>query len=101
MPEDLPVVVPEEPKESTVVTLLRVFLTPENFRVFVRSAIAFFAIIWGGAFLWKATFTAADKMSSVAEFIIGFVTASVVGIIMTFYFGSSDKPEPKEATIEE
>lgn len=53
----------------------------------IQSIIAVMAMAWGLAFLWKASFTS-DPLTDLAEFITGFVTASLIGVVIGFYFGN-------------
>ena len=70
-------------------------LTAPLFRIGVRSIIAIAAIIWTGWFLSEATFAPPEKISVVGKLIVGFITGSVVSVIINFYFGSSQKTEDK------
>lgn len=59
----------------------------------VRSIIALICLVWSGMFLWQYSFTVAEKMNPDAKFVAGFVTGTLVTLIISFYFGSSEKED--------
>lgn len=69
------------------------------FRTLFRSFLATVLVIGGGWFLWELAFAKDGDLNKYAGVIIGFITASVIGIAVGFYFGGQDrskKPEPEE-----
>jgi len=67
----------------------------------VRSVIALLAIVWAGAFLWEVTFATAEELSKVAEYVVGFVTGSIVSVVIGFYFGGVHAKEQAGSKKEE
>lgn len=69
------------------------------FRTFFRSFLCTVLVLGGGWFLWTAAFMDKEKVHDQTSFIVGFITASVIGVCIGFYFGGQDrskKPELKE-----
>ena len=52
-----------------------------------------------GAFLWKVAFTPQEKINDTTRYIVGFVTGSVVGVIITWIYGSSKSSFDKNKRI--
>ena len=61
------------------------------FRVLFRSQLATILVLGGGAFLWKAAFMQKAFLNEHTVVIVGFVTASVIGVAVGFYFGGQDR----------
>ena len=49
-----------------------------------------------GAFLWKVSFTSQSNINDTTKYIVGFVTGSIVGIIMTYIYGTSKSSSDKD-----
>lgn len=69
------------------------------FRVFFRSMLATILVIGGGSFLWKAAFVAKESLNEHTGVIVGFITASVIGVAVGFYFGGQDRSKEPESTL--
>ena len=52
-----------------------------------------------GAFLWKAAFTPQKDLNETTNYIVGFVTGSIVGVIVTYLFGNSRSSDEKDKKI--
>lgn len=61
------------------------------FRILFRAFIAVLLLAGGGAFLWKAAFIQKALINENTNFIVGFVTASVIGVAVSYYFGGQDR----------
>ena len=61
------------------------------FRMLFRSFLATLLVIGGGWFLWQLATTKDAELNKYAGVIIGFVTASVIGVAVGFYFGGQDR----------
>lgn len=66
-------------------------------RVLYRSFLATVLVVGGGAFLWKAAFTAKAHLNEHTGVIVGFITASAIGVAIGFYFGGQDRSKKTAA----
>lgn len=66
------------------------------FRTVYRSFLATVLVIGGGIFLWTAAFMDKEKVHEQTAFIVGFITASVIGVAIGFYFGGQDRQKKVE-----
>jgi hypothetical protein len=66
------------------------------FRTFFRSFLCTVLVIGGGWFLWTAAFMDKAKVHEQTSFIVGFITASVIGVCIGFYFGGQDRSKKPE-----
>lgn len=71
------------------------------FRVWFRAFLATVMVVGGGWFLWSAAMLPDEKLNEYTGVIIGFITASFVGIAVSFYFGGQDGEKKKGGTNEE
>ena len=66
---------------------------PEEFRVKFRAFFAVLGFLAAVAFLFTSVLNTEAQASKYTGTIIGFMTGTLVTLVFTFYFGSSDKPE--------
>jgi len=55
-----------------------------------------YIITGAGAFLWKAAFAAPKEVNETTNYIVGFVTGSMVSVIITYLYGSSKSSAEKD-----
>jgi len=58
-----------------------------------------YVITGAGAFLWTVAFTPQKELNETTNYIVGFVTGSIVGVIITYLFGSSRSSAEKDKRI--
>jgi len=81
-----------------VIEQLKTFLG-KNFMRFVL------ALVWSGFAMWTIAFLLTSNLTGSAEeygdTILGFVMGSVIGVVMQFYFGSSQSSSEKNDLIKD
>lgn len=67
---------------------------PEEFKVKYRAFLSFVAFVAGMIFLFVVVLNDAAQTSKYGEYIIGWMTGTLMTLVFTFYFGSSDNGGP-------
>ena len=65
----------------------------EAYRVKFRSVFALMAFLLGMGLLYAVIFYEPAGNSKLAEYIVGFITGSMLSSVIGFYFGATDKKE--------
>lgn len=63
---------------------------PELFRVYFRALLSTVALIGAFVFLYGACFNDPGEMTEHTGTVVGFITGSVVTIIISYYFGTNE-----------
>jgi len=66
---------------------------PEEFRVKFRAFFAVISFLAGMTFLIFAVFSKQAMMSKFTGPIVGFISGTMITLILTYYFGSSDQSQ--------
>lgn len=69
----------------------------EEFRVKFRAFFALLCFVGGMAFLFCAVFSETAAKSEYAGTIVGFIAGTLLTLVLTFYFGSSDNSQSETA----
>ena len=64
---------------------------PSTFRMYMRAALGVVVLLYGGAYLWTASFhLEGDNSEKYIDIILGFIIGTALTMILSFYFGSSE-----------
>ena len=73
---------------------------PEQFRIKFRAFFAVVIFIAVFLFLFVAILNSTAQAAKYTEFLLGFLTASLLAVIINFYYGSGDGMAPVNAPAE-
>ena len=68
---------------------------PEEFRVKFRAFFAVLGFLSAVLFLFVSVLSETASASKYTGTILGFMTGTLVTLVFTYYFGNSDRPDPK------
>lgn len=74
----------------------------ENKTSFSEKFILWFSVYvftGAGLFLWKAAFIPKESINDTTKYIVGFVTGSIISVVITYLYGSSKSSAEKDKRL--
>ena len=89
----------ENDLKSTIKVDVKKEFNPEEFRVKFRACLAVLGFVAAVIFLFVAVLSKDAQTSKYTGTILGFLTGTLVTLVFTYYFGSSDQAPAPPPTI--